>query len=296
MKSFKHYAGDPINEKRLPIGCRWIRVTDFDAMGIIDLSLAGTMPLASAFSIPQFFPPCERPAVKLDTRDFDPVRGFDIYRVFQGASLSGEKFFGGLTLAGNVEVQAGEANDDDPGPLRFGQISSPFSFATRSGLTAFFMIPKNAKSIRFDFSDALAPMTRIAIAPVYPILSGAPSLTGGLPTPDAGSFSSWEPGGTLDVNNYANPPVAYGSNVAGLFLLRPVNQQSAWADVVFISPNSFTAAVQIVESGPAFDDPLFQSYVRVAPQPAGWAIFVTDGSAGAAANLIRIFGYVNCAF
>lgn len=301
MKSYKHYAGDGPATKQLPIGCRWVRVSDFNPIGAIDLTQSSSMPVASAFAAGKFFVPVERPAIKLDNRGFDPVRGYSIYRMFQSIGGSVEKFFGAIELQGDIEVQAGEAADADPGPLRFGQIGSNFGFATMSSLSAFLLMPKNAKSVQFHFIAVSAPITQIKIFAICPQLFGFISPT---PPPDTGNYSSWEPGGILDANIYpgipANlssgpfQPVNFGAN--GNNLIRPVNQHVAFNPVAVVAPNANIANIAIVDSGQAFDDVANQSYVRVAPQAIGWAIFVSDGTAGAASNQIQVVGNVNCVF
>lgn len=298
MKSFKHYAGDVPSTKQLPIGCRWLRVLDFNPIGSIDLTPSNAMPVASAFASGKFFVPVERAAVKLDNRGFDPVRGYSIYRMFQNVGGSLEKFFGTVELLGDIEVQAGEAADADPGPLRFGQVGSNFGFATMSSLTAFFLMPKNAKSVQFHFIGVNAPITQIKIFAICPQLQGTPFVV------DGGNYSSWEPGGVLDANIYPGippnlttgpfQPVNFNSN--GNNLIRPFNQHVAFNPVAIVAPNANIANIAIVDSGQAFDDVPNQSYIRVSPQAIGWAIFVSDGTVGGASNNIQVLGNVNCVF
>lgn len=293
MKRFKHYAWDAAQPQPLPFGCRWVRVVDFNPMGTLDLSQNGVATMPTSFSNNQFAVPLEHAAIRLNDRDPALIYAHSIFRMFQDASTTGEKSFTTLELQGDIEVEAGEYLDADPGPLRFGQVSSPFCFATRSRASAFLYTPKNAKSFTIRISAPLAPLTSVRIAPIF-----SATFLANSGAPGNGLFSAWEPGAVLDQFKYTNPPTFLNiqTGIVRTSLIASGGTPIFSAGAAQLGPAAFAIQVAFVDSGQPTDDMVNQSYVRVFPPTVGFQIFLDDGTLGAGANLMTVMGYANCAY
>jgi hypothetical protein len=291
MKRSKHYAGDAVQSVQLPYFCRWARVIDFDALGVISTA-AGTALSPAGVPGGNFIVPQEPPAIRLDSRDFTPVYAHSIYRpVYNPADMA--SYFQTLELQGNIEVEYGERGDADPGPLRFGQVSAPFEYAMLSSFTTYLFLPKNVKSMWLHFRDAAGvPLTSLVIRHLIPVTS--PSVATMANTGQAGYFSPWEPGSALRPTPTPNPPAA------PFVAVRQTINIATFADPragrLFTLPAATPAnycSVQFVDGGNPIDDAANASYTRIWSPGAGIEILPNDGGA---VNAIIVRGHVTCAY
>lgn len=294
MKRLKHYAGDAHPAVQLPYRCRWARVVDFDPIGVISTCFNTPPATPGVTLIPpagSVIVPIEAAAMRLDTRDFAPVYGETIYRSrWQDGPTNPDNYFKTIELLGNIEVEYGEAFDDDPGPLRFGQVSSSFQFAINSGTAgnrgALLYLPKSIKALSLEFN---APgghlISTVLVQPVF-------NSTASLAALNQGAFSVWEAGAVAF--GYYAPVPAVLVNQAVRPTLTPDQSTSGTALFKFSGAPVAGLVLQLLDAGTASDDVANATYTRVfAPVPM-LNIVVTDNNANG--DLIVCNGHVTCAF
>lgn len=284
MKRLKHYAGDANPPIALPWRCRWVRVVDFDPMGILSFVTTGPNPPSSNSIL------IHEPAqIQLNGKDFIPVYGHSIYRPDYDKT-DDHSYWTDIALLGNIEIEYAEDQDADPGPLRFGQVSIPFEFQWLSSFQAVMYLPKNTRSVHIRARHITSgfPLQSMTIQQVTPIVGAAPPPT--IP----GLQSVWEPGSALRTFLAQGPPYTQGS-------LGPV-RPSLSHDILpsqgrlFTLPaptDLFGCAVNLTESSPSFDDAANNTFWRPFVPTIGLGITANDGSV----NRIIVFrGHVNCSY
>lgn len=171
-KRIKHLAGDPIAAVNLPFGCYWVRVTDFEPIGMIDPNLPFLSPggnIVGGF---------EPPAIKLDGRDPVPVYDYTRYAKLFGGT------YGTVELLGNIEIEVGESGDADPGPIVLPAFDSTASFSAGSATLVELPLPKRTRSVSLQLINAGFQITAVSVSGQYFNKGSA-----------QGTQTPWRPGG-----------------------------------------------------------------------------------------------------
>lgn len=180
-----HYAGASAGAIQMPHECSWLRVLDFDPLGVIlpaAPAIVGTTDLRLKGSL-------EQPAVIIDN---DVTRIFD-YAVLRFPRISRSRV---LQLQGNIFVAMGIAGENDPGhPIRLNFDSpiflSPFDNTGAGNGESDLIVPMpkgaHSASIRIIGSGAF-PITRVRVSNGWVATSA-----------DSGQVKSpWRPGNVFD--------------------------------------------------------------------------------------------------
>lgn len=238
----QHFAGDVVQTTPLPHKCKWVRVTDFEQVGLLrDNALISSTPLMGGTI---WTPTIEMPTVRLDNRKPQNVYGLQYWAILE----SFKSQFTLVELQGNIEVEVGEEGDVNPGPLVRGPVDSTAVLVIAPDLndgvmkTIFYGLPKGTRNVSlFVLNSGPPQVVRLQVSPVFQWQANQ----------GAGVHTGWQPGPTWFPRTPTSQNTA--SNLPG--------NQTPILDIVPALPVS-SILVELANDGVAHDDLMNNVYHR----------------------------------